>query len=101
MSSNSFNELINVILSKAVLVSETEDSRKDMGELFMKALKNTTIEVQKGADSDQFAELTIINLIVLGDKEGYSAEEMRGFIEKLKADDEDYDDYDTDEDIKE
>jgi len=91
MSSDSFHDLINVILTKSALISQKTDDREDLGVLFMKALKKTVIEVQNGANSDEFSDLTVINLIILGDKEGYSAEEMRFFIEELKSSEE-YDD---------
>lgn len=86
MSSNSFQDLVNVIRSKSALISDKADDREDLGVLFMKSLRKTVVEIQNGANSEEFADLTVINLIILGDKEGYSAEEMREFIEDLKND---------------
>lgn len=91
MSSDSFSDLIDTIRAKSILISQKTDDREDLGVLFMKALKKTVIEIQKGAKSEEFSDLTVINLIILGDKEGYSADEMRGFIEELKAPDDDED----------
>ena len=87
MSSNSFQDLVNVIRSKSALISDRVDDREDLGVLFMKSLRETVVEIQNGANSEEFADLTVINLIILGDKEGYSAEEMREFIKDLKSDD--------------
>lgn len=88
MSSNSFQDLVNVIRSKSALISEKVDDREDLGVLFMRSLRKTVVDIQNGANSEEFADLTVINLIILGDKEGYSPEEMREFIEDLKNDDE-------------
>lgn len=97
MTSNSFNNLIDVIRAKSILISENTDEREDLGVLFMKSLKKTVIEIQNGANSDEFSELTVINLIILGHEEGYTAEEMRWFVEKLKAPEND-EDFENDED---
>lgn len=88
MSSNSFQDLVNVIRSKSALISDKVDEREDLGVLFMRSLRKTVVDIQNGANSEEFADLTVINLIILGDKEGYSPEEMREFIEDLKNDDE-------------
>lgn len=89
MSSDSFSDLIDAIRAKSILISQNTDEREDLGVLFMKALKKTVIEIQNGANSDEFSDLTVVNLIILGDKEGYSADEMREFIQELKSPDDD------------
>lgn len=85
MSENSLNELIEVLRSKSALIESASDDREDFGVLFMKALKKTVIEVQRGANNDEFAELTIVNLIIMGDKEGYSPDEINRFVQQLKS----------------
>lgn len=86
MSNNSLNDLIDVLRSRSALIEQdAEDDREDFAVLFMKALRKTVIEVQRGANNDEFAELTIINLIIMGDKEGYSADEINNFVQQLKS----------------
>lgn len=84
---SSFTELVDIIRSKAVLLEQENNSnRVDLGVLFIKAIQRTVHEITIGADSDDFADLTVINLIIMGAEEGYDASEMRGFIHKLKED---------------
>ena len=86
MSNNSLNDLIDVLRSRSALIEQdAEDDHEDFAVLFMKALRKTVIEVQRGANNDEFAELTIINLIIMGDKEGYTADEINNFVQQLKS----------------
>lgn len=86
MSNDSLNDLINVLRSKSALIEQSpEDNREDFAVIFMKALKKTVIEIQRGANNDEFAELTIVNLIIMGDKEGYSPDEINHFVQQLKS----------------
>lgn len=85
---STLNKLIDAIRAEAsfLLEQNQEDSRVDLGVLFVKALRKTLREIGKGADTNDFSELTVINLIIMGAEEGYSADEMRAFIQKLKSD---------------
>lgn len=85
MSNSSLNELIDVLRSKSALIEQNSGDREDFGVLFMKALRRTVIEVQRGSDSEEFTELTVANLIIMADKEGYSAEEINDFVQQLKS----------------
>lgn len=86
--SSGFNELISLIRSKAVLLEEQyDDPRVELGVLFMRAIQKTVREINEGANSEDFSDLTVINLIIMGANEGYEADEMRSFINKLKTDD--------------
>lgn len=87
-NNNSLNDLIDVLRSKSALIeskNDVSDEREDFGVLFMKALKKTVIEIQRGSDTDDFAELTIVNLIIMSDKEGYSSDEINNFVQQLKS----------------
>lgn len=84
------SKLVNLISAIKVEVdrinqSET-DTRTSLASLLIRSIDKTMIEIKRGADSDDFPDLTIINLIIMGAQEGYSAGEMRGFIEELKPD---------------
>lgn len=83
---SSFNQLIDVIRSKSALINQESDDRTDLGVLFMQAVKKTVHEITEGADTYDFSDLTVVNLIIMGANEGYDASEMREFIHKLKFD---------------
>lgn len=89
----SLNDLIDAIRSRSALINhELNDNRVDLGELFMKSIRKTMKEIRHGANSDDFSELVVVNLIIMGSNEGYSAEEMKDFVMDLKSTD-DYDDH--------
>lgn len=85
---NNFEKLVTMIASRDALIQEVEDDRLDLAFLFIKALRKSVREVSfGGANPLDFADLTVVNLIILGAEEGYSANEMREFIVQLKNDD--------------
>lgn len=83
---SSFNTLLDVIRAKSALLRETEDEREDMGALFLRAITRTNLDIRHGADADDFPDLVVVNLIILGTREGYDAPEMAEFIQQLKSD---------------
>lgn len=82
---SSFDELLKTIRSKSVLIATESDGRIELGALFLRAIRQTMMEIHRGAESDDFADLVIVNLIILGAKEGYKVSEIKGFIEQLKS----------------
>lgn len=81
------NDLISTIRSRSALISEEfSDNRTDLSELFIRSIKKTLREIHHGADSDDFSDLVVVNLIMMGAETGYSADEMRVFVLALKAD---------------
>lgn len=82
---SSFDELLKTIRSKSVLISTESDGRIELGALFLRAIRQTMMEIHRGAESDDFADLVIVNLIILGAKEGYKVSEIKDFIEQLKS----------------
>lgn len=79
--------LISAIKVEVDRINQSEtDTRTSLASLLIRSIDKTMIEIKRGADSDDFPDLTIINLIIMGAQEGYSAGEMRGFIEELKPD---------------
>ena len=82
---SSFDELLKTIRSKSVLIATESDGRIELGALFLRAIRQTMIEIHRGAESDDFADLVIVNLIILGAKEGYKVSEIKDFIEQLKS----------------
>lgn len=83
---SSFTQLVDAITSRAALLEEPPENRADLGYLFIRALRKTVNEVHRGAKADDFTDLTVINLIIMGADEGYTAEEMRDFISQLRND---------------
>lgn len=91
MNESAFEQLIGIIRSKSSLIEDESstnrtDDRPELFFLFTKAIKKTLAEIKDGASSDDFAELSVVNLIILGARY-YSAEEMRSFIHRLRTDD--------------
>ena len=82
---SSFDELLKTIRSKSVLITAELDGRIELGALFLRAIRQTMVEIHRGAESDDFADLVIVNLIILGAKEGYKVSEIKDFIEQLKS----------------
>ena len=82
---SSFDELLKTICSKSVLIATESDGRIELGTLFLRAIRQTMMEIHRGAESDDFADLVIVNLIILGAKEGYKVSEIKDFIEQLKS----------------
>lgn len=82
---SSFDKLLKTIRSKSVLIATESDGRIELGALFLRAIRQTMMEIHRGAESDDFADLVIVNLIILGAKEGYKVSEIKDFIEQLKS----------------
>ena len=82
---SSFDELLKTIRSKSVLIATESDGRIELGALFLRAIRQTMMEIHRGAESDDFADLVIVNLIILGAKEGYKVSEIKDIIEQLKS----------------
>lgn len=84
MSHSSLNELIDVLRVKSELISQKSNDREDLSKIFSKALRKTVIEIQRGANLDDFTDLAVINLIIMADSDGYSPREINDFVQKLK-----------------
>ena len=90
MTGESLNYLIDAIRSRSSLINEElNDDRVDLGDLFIKSIRKTMKEIRHGANSDDFSELVVVNLIIMGSNEGYTSEEMKDFVMNLKSDNED------------
>lgn len=80
--------LISAIKVEVDRINQSEeDTRTPLASLLIRSIDKTMVEIKRGANSNDFPDLTVINLIIMGDHEGYSASEMRVFIEELKAPD--------------
>lgn len=55
--------------------------RPTLNELFTGAINQTMIEIKKGADSDSFTDLVVINFITKAANKNYSANEIKNFID--------------------
>jgi hypothetical protein len=78
--------LISAIKTEVDRINQSEeDTRTPLASLLIRSIDKTMVEIKRGANSEDFPDLTVINLIIMGAQEGYAAGEMRGFIEELKA----------------
>lgn len=85
---SSLSDLINVIKTANESFEDPDSAgRVDLGVLFAQSIRKTMKDIHHGANSDEFADLVIINLILEGDKQGYSTDELHEFIMTLKSDD--------------
>lgn len=81
------HDLIGAILQEADRINQSEeDPRVDLSLLLIRSIEKTMVEIKRGANSDDFQDLTVINLIIMGSDEEYTADEMRVFIQDLKTD---------------
>lgn len=81
------DNLISAILEEAEKVNKSEeDSRVHLTILLVRAIEKTMTEIKRGANSEDFQDLTVINLIIMGAQEGYHTTEMRAFVSELKND---------------
>lgn len=80
------NDLVTAIREEAARIDHDEqDSRLDMSVLLIRSIEKTMVEIKRGANSEDFQDLTVINLIIMGAQEKYTTDEMRRFINELKT----------------
>lgn len=99
MGTSSLSDLINAITARSSLIDESlaDDDRAELSSLFMDSIRKTKREIRYSEKRsfgnkapDDFSDLVVVNLIILGAEEGYSAEEMRDFVMDLKSDDDNH-----------
>lgn len=89
LMSNNFQDLVNIIHDKYNSLNDfsVDSSKKSLNDVFFHAMQKSVQEIGHGADSADFAELTIMNFIIMGDSEGYQPEDLKSFISELKNND--------------
>lgn len=65
--------------------NSTLDERTSMGELFREALDKSIEEISHGANVHDFYLLTVANLVVIAAQEGYTAAEIKPFLDQLSV----------------
>lgn len=84
------DNLVNAILEEAERVNKAEeDPRVHLTVLLVRAIERTMLEIKRGADSEDFQDLAVINLIIMGAQENYTTAEMGAFVRELKNEDPD------------
>lgn len=81
-------ELINAIKDESDRVtqeSESLNSRSSLDSLLVLAIQKTMVEIKKGAKPEEFTDLTVINFIIMADKEGYSTKEISVFVKDIQS----------------
>ena len=82
-------DLVGAILQEAARINQSEeDTRTELSVLLIRAIEKTMVEIKRGANSEDFQDHTVINLIIMGASEDYTADEMKLFIADLKSEEE-------------
>jgi hypothetical protein len=83
---SSLVDLVELIRSRAEEILEySHDDRTPLEELFEKSIKKTMDDIKRGANSDDFADLVVITMIIEAAKEGYSASRIKKFVDFLAS----------------
>ena len=61
------------------------DKKPLLAHLFL-AFTDANEEIRMGADFDAFVDIAMLNLILRGAEDGYSNDEIHGFVRKLQED---------------
>lgn len=85
------DDLIKTIQSRAVELHERSSALDDLDSIFENAVHKTMEEIHRSKDNSAFSELVIINFILMGDKKGYSVDQLKNFLQMLRQDDTDDD----------
>lgn len=77
-------QLLDLIQKRATKGTVTPS--KDMYEIFEQSIHKTIVEIKDGADSDDFSDLVVINLLIEAAQQGHDTETIRKFVERLTDD---------------
>lgn len=86
---SSIHDLMRILRDEANFVAKSKkhiDSRTPIVMLFRSVIDQTNTEIANGANSEDFAELVVINLIIAAAKEGHSSTEIKKFVAMLNED---------------
>ena len=71
-------------VDRVVHEQEAADKSDELSEVLLATIRETLGQIKLGADSDEFAELTIINFIIRASDEGYTPLEIKNFVQTLR-----------------
>lgn len=87
---SSLHELLKVIQEEAeAIAARRVPQGVTLEGIFSEVIGQTMKEIKAGANSDDFADLVVINLLIRAGQEGFHATEVQGFVQTLVSDLED------------
>lgn len=85
----SISQLLSALhgeVNRIALEQAEEDKTEELSEVLLDAINLTMREIKYGADSDDFADLTVANFMIEAAKRDYSDAAIARFVKALKAD---------------
>lgn len=76
--------LFTEIQKRAAELLDPTDSRIGLDSLFVQGISTAMDEIRRGASSDEFQELAVINLLFAASDAGYTRDEIKNFVMSLK-----------------
>lgn len=83
---STLTQLFTEIQKRASEVLDPFDERMGLDVLFIQGISMAMDEIRRGASSDEFQELAIINLLFAASAAGYHKDEIKSFVRALKQD---------------
>lgn len=65
--------------------SEDVNGRTPLITLLLMSFMDAMEDIRVGGEFDEFADLAILNVIIRGNEEGYSHEELQSFVRSLQS----------------
>jgi len=81
---STLSQLLLEIQRRAAEVLDPLDTRTGLDTLFIQAITKALEDIKRGADSDEFQELSVVNLLLEASDAGYSHQEIGDFVRALK-----------------
>lgn len=81
---STISQLLLEIQRRAAEVLDAQDPREGLDQVFIRSISRALDDIRRGADVDQFQELSVANLLLSATDAGYSNDEIRRFVQALK-----------------
>lgn len=79
-------DLVQYIKDEASVIAErNQDDRTAIEAIFQNSISKTLKEIKNGANSEEFPDLVVINMIIDSAKENYSVSEIKSFVDSITA----------------
>ena len=83
---STLGQLFEELSARAKEISQGDSAgRTPLVTLLLLSFMDAMEEIRLGADFDEFADMAILNMIVRGNEEGYSRDELQEFVRSLQA----------------
>jgi hypothetical protein len=83
---STLSQLFLEIQKRAAEVLDPTDSRVGLDTLFIQAISIAMDDIRRGASSEEFQELAILNLLFSAKDAHYNVDEIKNFVMALKQD---------------